>query len=106
MIITIDYQWHYNAPADIKVGDRVKLPGSSGDTSRWVGEVTAINSDPGAFSGPIKQILGKADPEVTFKATSHAALVRKVRAWLNQEQARQLRKQQQTSVFWPEEWRS
>ena len=93
MIIQVDYQWHYNAPADTKVGDRVKLPGGNSNraSSRWVGEVTAVRVDPGAYDGEIKSIVGLADPEVTFKANTHAGLERKVRAWLNQQEARRLR---------------
>jgi len=45
---------HYEAPAGVQIGDRVRLPAPDGEVS--AGRVSAFGRD--GYDGPVKHVLG------------------------------------------------
>lgn len=81
MIIVVNHRYHYNAPADIKIGDRVELPRAGFDRyttpTTWIGEVTGIPPNSLIdYSGNITAIVGKVEPlELTLTAETERGLL-------------------------------
>jgi hypothetical protein len=55
-------RYAYDTDLPVKVGDKVKLPGTwvPGHEDGWEGEVTSLTSD---YIGPCKRILGFVEEE-------------------------------------------